>query len=106
MMYMHTALVQYYKYKESTTMAQTQKNSSHLNPPVFIACPDPPFKTSFFREHGLNKSSAIERYFWMAPFWQNKFGRNISYTAAEMYMNMSYHLGSDWQIYIMSFPGG
>ena len=101
MMYMHSALEQYYKYKESTTMAQTQKNSSHSNSPVFVACPDPPFKTSFFRKHGFNKSSAMERYFWMALFWQNKF-RSISSTAAEMYMNMSYHLGSDWQIYIMS----
>ena len=103
-MYMDTALEQYYKYKESTTMAQTQENSSHSNPPVFVACPDPPFKTSFFREHGLNKSSAIERYFWMSSFWQNKFG-SISSNAAEMYMNMSYQLGSDWQIYIVSSDG-
>ena len=101
MMYMRIALEQYDKYKESTSMVQTRENTSHLNPPVFVACPDPPFKTSFFREHGLNKSSAIERYFWLNPLWQNRFG-NISSTAAEMYMNMSYHLGLDWQIYIVT----
>ena len=104
LMYMHTALEQYYKYKESTSMAQTRENTSHLNPPVFVACPDPPFKTSFFREHGINKSSAIERYFWADPFWQNRFG-NISSSAAEMYMNMSYHLGSDWQISTATLDG-
>ena len=103
-MYMHTALEQYYKYKESTSMAHTRENTSHLNPPVFVACPDPPFKTSFFREHGINKSSSIERYFWMASFWQNKFG-NISSSAAEMYMNMSYHLGLDWKISTATLDG-
>ena len=99
-MYMQTAVDQYYE--EKTTMAQTRKDTSHLIPPVFVACPDPPFKTSFFREHGFKKSGEMERFFWMLPHrWQDKF-RNTSATAMEMYMNMSYHLGSDWQIYIMS----
>ena len=104
-MYMHTALKEYYKYKESTTMAQTRENKSHLNSPVFVACPNPPFKTSFFREIGFNKSGSIDRFLWVSPYWQNKF-RNTTSTAEVMYMNMSYHLGLDWQIAILSSPDG
>ena len=102
-MYMQTAVDQYYK--ERTTMAQTRENRSHLDHPVFIACPDPPFKTSFFREHGIKKSGEMSRYFWMFPQFKNKF-INTPFTGAEMYMNMSYHLGSDWQIYIVSSSDG
>lgn len=46
---MQTAVIQYSK--QRTTMANTRESTSHLDPPVFVACPDPPFKTSFFRDH-------------------------------------------------------
>ena len=32
-------------------------------PPVLILCPYPPFKASFFNDHGLGKSTGAEKYF-------------------------------------------
>ena len=102
LMYMQTAVDQYYE--EKTTMAQTRKDTSHLIPPVFVACPDPPFKTSFFREHGFKKSGEMRRFFWNDAFFQNRLN-NISLTEEEMYMKMSYHLGSDWRIAFQTIKG-
>ena len=103
LMYMQTAVEQYQK--ERTTMAQTQEETSHLDPPVFVACPDPPFKTSFFKEHGFNKSGEIRRFLWRSPYLQKKFKNTEKSTEEVMYMNMSYHLGSDWQINFLTFDG-
>ena len=102
LMYMQTAVDQYYE--EKTTMAQTRINTSSLDPPVFVACPDPPFKTSFFKEQGFNKTGEMRKYFWMYQYWRNKLKKlkkNIS-TEEEMYVKMSYHLGSDWRITFMA----
>ena len=101
LMYMHTAVDQYYK--EKTTMAQTRIDMSHLNPPVIVACADPPFKTSFFKEHGFNKTGEIRKYFWMYRYW-NRLKKSFS-TEEEMYMKMSYHLGSDWRIAFQTYKG-
>ena len=49
--YMKTAIEQVTK--GSTTMSQTPKDLSKLEPPIFILCPDPPFKPSFFKKHGI-----------------------------------------------------
>jgi hypothetical protein len=103
LMYMQTAVDQYYK--EKTTMAQYRINMSHLNPPVIVACADPPFKTSFFKEHGFNKTGEIRKYFWMFRYWKNKLKTTFS-TEEEMYMNMSYHLGSDWRISFQTLKAG
>ena len=102
LMYMHTAVDQYYK--EKTTMAQTRIDMSHLNPPVIVACADPPFKTSFFKEHGFNKTGEMRKYFWMYRMWKNKLKKTFS-TEEEMYMKMSYHLGSDWRIAFQTIKG-
>ena len=102
LMYMHTAVDQYYK--EKTTMAQTRINTSHLDPPVIVACADPPFKTSFFKEHGFNKTGEMRKYFWMYRMWKNKLKKTFS-TEEEMYMKMSYHLGSDWRIAFQTIKG-
>ena len=99
LMYMHTAVDQYYK--EKTTMAQTRIDMSHLNPPVIVACADPPFKTSFFKELGFNKTGEMRKYFWIYRYWK-KLKKNFS-TDEEMYMKMSYHLGSDWRIAFQTF---
>ena len=103
LMYMQTAVDQYYK--EKTTMAQYRINMSHLNPPVIVACADPPFKTSFFKEHGFNKTGEIRKYFWMFRYWKNKLKTTFS-TEEEMYMKMSYHLGSDWRISFQTLKAG
>ena len=56
-------------------------------------------KLLIWKEHGLNKSSSIERFFWVLAtnrqWYEKKFP---DYNAIETYMNMSYKLGSDWQI--------
>ena len=66
-----------------------------------MACPDPPFKTSFFREHGFKKSGEMRRFFWNDAMFTNRLN-NTSLTEEEMYMKMSYHLGSDWRITFMA----
>ena len=102
LMYMQTAVDHYNE--EKAIMAQTRINVSNLDPPVIVACPDPPFKTSFFKEHGFNKTGEIRKYFWMYRYWQNKLKKTFS-TEEEMYMKMSYHLGSDWRIAFQTYKG-
>ena len=101
-MYMQTAVDQYYE--EKTIMAQTRKDTSHLNPPIFVACPDPPFKTSFFKEKGFNNTGEMSQYFWKFRYYKNKLKKTLS-TEEEMYMKMSYHLGSDWRIAFQTLKG-
>ena len=102
LMYMQTAVDQYYE--EKTTMAQTRIDMSHLNPPVIVACADPPFKTSFFKEHGFNKTGEMRKYFWIYQMWKNKLRKTFP-TEAELYMKMSYHLGTDWRIAFQTIKG-
>ena len=51
--------------KGSTTIVQS-KFESEPEPPVFIVCPDPPFKTSFFQDHGSTENwyPGISAHFW------------------------------------------
>ena len=58
---MKSALEQFKK--GSTTIVQS-KIEYQPEPPVFIACPDPPFKTSFFKNHGLIEEGS-DKYFWV-----------------------------------------
>ena len=46
-MYMKDAVEQFNK--KSTTFAQETRNESQLEPPILVACPDPPLKPSFFK---------------------------------------------------------
>lgn len=46
-LYMQTALKQYGDKK--TTISESKENVSQIESPDFVVCPDPPFKTSFFR---------------------------------------------------------
>ena len=100
-MYMKTAFEQFTK--GSTTISQTPKNLSKLEPPIFIFCPDPSFKHSFFKGHDI-KSLGIEKYFWMeaslTDYLINKFE---NHSALDLYMNMSHQYGSDWKILILDF---
>ena len=94
-MYMEPALVQYGR--KDKTIAQKRENISQPESPVLVLCPDPPFKASFFKQFGLKKSPASEKYFWvMQMHWQ--MVENYTSTAMNFYMNMSYQLGSDWNI--------
>ena len=91
-MYMKTAIEQFTK--GSTTIAQTPETLPKLEPPIFIFCPDPPFKPSFFKSHSV-KSLGVEKYFWLFGYNFNTFE---NYSAFDLHMKMSHQLGSDWKI--------
>ena len=91
-MYMKTAIEQFTK--GSTTISQTPKKLSKLELPVFMFCPDPPFKRSFFKNHNVT-NLGVEKFFWTFPHTKKKFKNHL---ASELYMKMSHHLGSDWKI--------
>ena len=102
-LYMAPALKQYLK--GSKTIAYTRESYNQpQSPPVLILCPYPPFKTSFFEDHGMDKSVGAEKYFWKSPHhWQNF--KNYSHTAMDIYMNMSYKLEMDWQMHLFRSDG-
>ena len=97
-MYMEPALGQYEK--KSKTIAQKRENIAQPESPVLVLCPDPPFKKSFFGQFSEKKGPGAENFFWVSSaHWQ--MVENYNSTAMDVYMNMSYQLGSDWNI---SFP--
>ena len=63
-MYMSTAIEQFTK--GSTTISQTPKTLSKLQPPIFIFCPDPSFKISFFKNHNVTHLG-VEKIFLEFP---------------------------------------
>ena len=94
-MYLEPALNQYSK--KDKTIAQKREDVTHPESPVLVLCPDPPFKKSYFKQFGKNKTVGAERYFWINPTsW--KMVENYPSTAMDIYMNMSYQLGLDWNI--------
>ena len=94
-MYMRTAMEQFTK--GSATISQISKTLDKLEPPIFILCPDPPFKPSFFKNHGV-RNLGVEKYFWYYPQAYKTFK---NYSALDLYMKMSHHLGSDWKIFLI-----
>ena len=101
-MYMEPALTQYDK--KDKTIAQKRENIAQPESPVLVLCPDPPFKASFFEQFGEKKKMGAENLFWVAsPQWQ--MVANHPSTALDIYMNMSYQLGTDWNISLPSLAG-
>ena len=99
---MEEALMQYAK--KSTTIGQMRQNIDEFKSPIYVACVDPPFKASFFRNNGVNEPSGAVKYFWLVPFYQ-KFLQNTTYSAIDIYMKMAYQLGSDWNISLIFTNG-
>ena len=100
-MYMKTAIEQFAK--GSTTISQTPKNLSKLETPIFIFCPDPSFKHSFFKSHNI-RSLGTEKYFWMESTFTNYLINKFeNHSALDLYMNMSHQYGSDWKILLLDF---
>ena len=101
---MEQALEQYGK--KSTTIGQMRQNIniSDFNSPIYVACVDPPFKESFFINNGVSETSGATKYFWMIPGYQ-KLLENTTYSAMDIYMNMTYQLGSDWDINLVYING-
>ena len=97
-MYMEPALKQYAK--KSKTIAQKREIIQQPESPVLVFCPDPPFKKSFFDQFGKNKTLGMDKYFWA---WNWQMLENSPSTANDIYMNMSYQLGIDWNISLPNF---
>ena len=96
-MYMKTAIEQFTK--GSTTISQSPTDLSKLDPPIFILCPDPPFKPSFFKNHGIRSLGAV-KYFWFQKYFYKGFE---THSALDLYMKMSHQYGSDWKILLLDF---
>ena len=93
-LYLESALTDFAKGR--TTIAQSQEEENP-DQPVLVACPDPPFKPSFFKEQGIGFNS----YFWVKPMeTSNKLEEGSS--MMNVFMNMSYKLEIDWNISIMN----
>ena len=93
-LYLESALTDFAKGR--TTIAQSQEEENP-DQPVLVACPDPPFKPSFFKEQGIGFNS----YFWVKPSeTSNKQEEGSS--MMNVFMNMSYKLEIDWNISIMN----
>ena len=94
---MNSALTEFFKGR--TSIAQSQENIDPHDP-VLVACVEPPFKPSFFKDHGLG----FHPYFWAitTPEYaglREKLEKNSS--MKEVYMNMSYVIGRDLNISIV-----
>ena len=102
-MYMENALAKYYR--GSTTMGERIEEIENQIWPVVILCPEPGFKPSFFKSHGLAELSVetagIEKYFWMKHQYRAMFENETS--MPELFQNMSYILVQDLNIIIYSF---
>ena len=94
---MDNALSQYYE--KRTTMAESIKQVNQLDYPVLIFCPDPGFKPSFFED--FKTKTGIERYIWQFP-WHRQVLENVS-SIPDVYKNMSFELGVDWDISLLPF---
>ena len=95
---MESALEEFYKGR--TTMAQSQEVSDPDHP-ILIACPDPPFKQSFFYEQRIG----FFPWFWAST--DPRFSgirKNLEKVSSmkNLYSNMSYKLGQDWHIYLVN----
>ena len=82
------------------TVYLRQEKVEEYSAPVLIACPEPAFKPSFFKENKLTLLS-IEKIFWSVEQQRNRFENYTS--MLPVYMNMSYELGLDWEIAMFEF---
>ena len=83
---------------------QRQDILPQFDSPVFIICPDPPFKTSYFKNLGIEEDSMSGEnvIFWMFPGYESII-QNDSFIAIDAYMSMSYQLGVDLKIYALQY---
>ena len=98
-LYISKALIQFNKGSTTVGFRQEQVVEPY-SAPILIACPDPAFKKSFFKENGLDQLS-IEKLFWRDQRYRKPF-ENCS-SMLPVYMNMSYTLGLDWEIAMLDF---
>ena len=95
--YMKDSLEKYQK--GITTMGERQEEIKHDDPrfyPIIIICPEPGFKTSYFDERKI--PTGMKKFFWK----NDKYLKNIDDDIVNTYENMSYKLGTDWNIHVWS----
>ena len=86
----------------STTMGERIEETGQQIWPVMILCPEPGFKPSFFKNHGLDEANdGIEKYFWTWPSYRKLFENATS--MPDIFQNMSYILGQDWTMIFSDF---
>ena len=87
--------------KGRTTMAQSQE-AENPDDPVLVICPEPPFKPSFFKEQEIG----FNPQFWKKGRPQFKSVRKKLENDTSMmnlFKNMSYKLGTDWNIWMKNW---
>ena len=89
--------------KKQTTIVQGKEDIDEIESPVFVICPDPPYKPSFFTEFGINETLGAEKYFWVNPYAYQGMFKNNSFAPIELYMNMSYNLEVDMNLFVFRF---
>ena len=101
--YLGEALSQYYE--KRTTFAESIKSVDQLDYPVLIFCPNPGFKPSFFEEMKNEKIEkkypGVEKFIWKFKY-HKRLLENFS-SIPEVYKNMSFELGVDWDISLFPF---
>ena len=94
---MQWALEQYNE--KRTTMAESIKHDNELDYPIFVFCPEPGFKPSFFKKMKGNEPG-MENFIWRyTSFWKN-FLQQFS-SIPDAYENMSHIFGVDWSILLL-----
>ena len=96
-LYMQWAIEQYNE--KRTTMAESIKHANKLDYPIFVFCPEPGFKPSFFEKMKWNTQPGIEKLVWKYPMYRKVF-QNVS-SVPDLYDNMSFALGVDWEIVLI-----
>ena len=96
---MQHALEQYNE--KRTTMAESIKQAKELDYPIFVFCPEPGFKPSFFKKKKWNDPPGAEKFIWKYSGY-TKFLQNVS-SFPDVYENMSYVYGVDWTISLFPF---
>ena len=84
-------------------MAESIKQNNEQVYPVLVFCPDPGFKPSFFKE--IKKQAgvtSIEKYIWKFSWHKEILLKNVS-SIPDVYKNMSFELGVDWDISLLPF---
>ena len=98
--YMEEAVSNYTK--KQTTIVQGKEDIDEIKSPVFVICPDPPYKPSFFRGNGRNDTEAADKFFWALPYYSDWFDEN-TFIAKDFYEKMTYQLESDLLLYMQVY---
>ena len=93
--YMKDSLDKYQKGITTMGERQVEIDKKRLCPIVLI-CPQPGFKTSYFDE--LKIYSGMKKFLWKKPSY--KYMKPIENDIVSAYDNMSYKLGTDWNIHM------